>query len=192
MQDEGMVVALVLTGARAGKTCILAKRRFVNGKLVLRGDPKDYAGTIKYFGRTYKAFPEHSKQLEEAVKAYGECNTPAETEHGQRDAVPSNVSPGRAGTSEIPANVSGGHDDAKTDDGTKHSARGGPSDTGNGNDGAQESARLQAALDSLDHKNDEHWTSAGLPQLQAVEASVGKPVSRKTVAAARPDFVRQA
>jgi hypothetical protein len=46
------------------------------------------------------------------------------------------------------------------------------------------------AVKSLDPANDEHWTSDGLPRLDAVENLLGAGVTRKQVTNAAPDFNR--
>lgn len=49
---------------------------------------------------------------------------------------------------------------------------------------------IKAALAKLDPANDEHWTTDGLPRLDAVEAMVGSAVSRKDITNAAPEFTR--
>lgn len=50
---------------------------------------------------------------------------------------------------------------------------------------------ISTALDQLDAKNDEHWTSGGLPKMTVIETLVGDPsITRKDVEEARPDFNR--
>jgi hypothetical protein len=46
------------------------------------------------------------------------------------------------------------------------------------------------ALDELDLDNDEHWTSDGLPRLDAVEEYLGRKTTRKEVKEAAPHFTR--
>ena len=51
--------------------------------------------------------------------------------------------------------------------------------------------KIKLALDLLDHDNDEHWTQAGLPSMDAVEALVGDDtITRSDVESASPGFVR--
>lgn len=49
---------------------------------------------------------------------------------------------------------------------------------------------ISDALDELDIDNDEHWTSDGLPRLDAVEDYLGRKVTRKEVKAAAPHFTK--
>lgn len=51
--------------------------------------------------------------------------------------------------------------------------------------------KILAALLQLDTGNDEHWTSDGLPRMDAVEAIVGdRGITRQQVTAAKPGFSR--
>lgn len=49
---------------------------------------------------------------------------------------------------------------------------------------------IKAALAKLDPANDEHWTTDGLPRLDAIEALVGAAVARKDITNAAPEFTR--
>lgn len=49
---------------------------------------------------------------------------------------------------------------------------------------------IKAVLAKLDPANDEHWTTDGLPRLDAVEALVGAAVARKDITNAAPEFTR--
>jgi hypothetical protein len=51
--------------------------------------------------------------------------------------------------------------------------------------------KIRLALLSLDPTVDGHWTSAGRPSLQAVQAAVGHPVTRAQVETALPGFTRK-
>jgi hypothetical protein len=50
--------------------------------------------------------------------------------------------------------------------------------------------RITTALAQLDPDRDEHWTSSGLPAMDAMRALVGAEVTRAQVTAAAPDFTR--
>lgn len=53
------------------------------------------------------------------------------------------------------------------------------------------STTINAALDGLDHANDAHWTSDGLPAMKVIEDLTGdKSIKRSDVEAAQPGFVR--
>ena len=51
---------------------------------------------------------------------------------------------------------------------------------------------ISAAIELLDPANDEHWTNAGLPSVEAVTELVGTKVSRAEINAAAPAFMRPA
>lgn len=49
---------------------------------------------------------------------------------------------------------------------------------------------LIGALERLDPSNDEHWTNAGEPRVEAVSALLGEDVTRAAIQNAAPGFVR--
>lgn len=49
---------------------------------------------------------------------------------------------------------------------------------------------ITAAIGKLDKKNEDHWTAAGLPAVEAVAELTGKSVTRKAIAEAAPDALR--
>lgn len=51
---------------------------------------------------------------------------------------------------------------------------------------------VAAAVDQLDHANDDHWTKDGEPKVDAVKAIVNGEVSRADIEAATPGFDRAA
>lgn len=55
---------------------------------------------------------------------------------------------------------------------------------------AATSDEIVAAIAELDNGNDEHWTQAGLPQVNAVAELTGKTVTRAAIDAAAPDAKR--
>lgn len=65
---------------------------------------------------------------------------------------------------------------------------------GDGNPGGSKPAAsaedITAAIALLDGKNDDHWTAAGLPAVEAVAELTGKAVSRKAIEEAAPDAKR--
>lgn len=62
-------------------------------------------------------------------------------------------------------------------------------------DGGQQPTKPETvveALKLLDASNDEHWTSRGVPSVDAVSASLGRAVTRAEIEEALPDFNRTA
>jgi hypothetical protein len=55
---------------------------------------------------------------------------------------------------------------------------------------AKTNEEILEAVQALDPANDEHWTTDGLPRLDAVENLLGAGVSRKNVTNAAPDYTR--
>jgi hypothetical protein len=52
------------------------------------------------------------------------------------------------------------------------------------------SPTLEAVVKGLDPANDEHWTSRGVPSMEAIEKVLGKSVTREEVEAAAPGLTR--
>lgn len=50
---------------------------------------------------------------------------------------------------------------------------------------------VRLALSRLDPKNDEHWTSDGVPRVDAVSTMVGRAVTRKEIVDAAPALTRE-
>lgn len=61
-----------------------------------------------------------------------------------------------------------------------------------GGDSASGSVDLKAAIELLDPANDSHWTSAGLPSVEAVSEIAGDKVTRAQIEEAAPGFQRPA
>jgi uncharacterized protein YpuA (DUF1002 family) len=57
------------------------------------------------------------------------------------------------------------------------------------NDAVNDSEILEA-LELLDHADDEQWTTAGKPKVEAVEAILGYDIGRKDIDRVAHDFVR--
>lgn len=53
-----------------------------------------------------------------------------------------------------------------------------------------EKKAIKTAAELLEHKDDTHWTKAGLPDLTAVSELVGSKVTRNDMEAVLPDFQR--
>jgi hypothetical protein len=52
-------------------------------------------------------------------------------------------------------------------------------------------SKVKAALEGLDHSNNEHWTTTGKPAMTAVEEIFGGNVDRKEIEQIAPDFKRK-
>ncbi len=172
-------MTLVLTGGRAGQTCVLNHRQFVNGEHVMYGDLASLAGAIKYMGRVYQAFPKGSAELAQHQEPkHGKAGPDTRARRRQAESVPSDVLQDGA-PEEAPAVGHGAT--AAGDPAAEHNPQ------GNG----RQDARLREAVMSLDPKNDDHWTSSGTPRMDAVEVAYGSAdVTRKDVDRVLPGFAR--
>lgn len=61
-----MTRKLILTGPRAGKTVVLRRLKFVDGRVTLSGSPDQWEGIVRYMARTYRAFEEGTEALAQA------------------------------------------------------------------------------------------------------------------------------
>ena len=169
---------LILTGARAGTTCVLGKWHFVDGVGVVTGDQLSVKNTCEYIGRVFKAFPEgssalvHYQALDEEEKENGKRHLQAAAQPGQADGAAGAVQPAGAGPAAVPTDDGGGADDAAP--GGAGAVPGGAGHADPGVHGASlETDRIVAAVMALDANNGEHWTDEGLPRLDAVEQLYG-------------------
>lgn len=201
-----MTVTLVLTGARAGKTCVLNGKRFVNGKCQLTGDPNNLKHVLTYMGRCYEAYPEGSDELQlarardnnedtthgvdpstsEAPESGAAAEVPGDREPVDSGASTDENAAQRSGDAGADAGDSGvrsvgdGHED------TRVSTEGAGQEHGSGNN-----PRLQGVIQSLDPDLDENWTKTGLPALAAVQKAYGSDVTRSDIKNAAPDWTRE-
>lgn len=53
-----------------------------------------------------------------------------------------------------------------------------------------EPSDIKTAIDMLDPANETHWTSAGLPAVDAVKEILGRDITRAEINEAAPDFMR--
>jgi hypothetical protein len=165
---------LILTGARAGQTCTLAKFNFVDGALVLKGPITAVEKVSLYLGRTYKAFPEGSRELKEAMGdgVRGEVLAPAGA--GGELPVPGGAGAGERGAAPVPAADGGAGSDAAPGAAERVPPGDGHAEPGlHGAAGRQR--KLAAALAQLDPKNEEHWTQDGHPRLDVIAQLAGLP-----------------
>lgn len=189
---------LILTGCRAGTTCVLRKMRFVNGELTLSGADNEVESLTKYMGRSYQAFPQGSPELAHYQRLDREAaNGASKTDAGpgptdQVGKVPSAVQPTGAGSTPAAADNVGGA--AETQPGSTEQRPSGDGQQGAGPDSDPGSKHtLQQVILQLDPTNDELWTAQGYPRCDAVAAACGREdITRKDVEGAAPGFMRPA
>lgn len=190
-----MVLALVLTGAYAGKTILLNNRAFIKGRLPLEGPLSQLEHLVQYFGTAYNAYLEGSEELakaQERDRCHRAANHPNAAGIGEGDSPNGAVGePSQGGTNDGgPASVASG------DDPLVGRAAGNPSPAVHPNAAASfanaKTAKMIAVLKGLDPSNDEHWTAAGLPMILAIEQSLGQTgIVRKDVEAVLPGWNRE-
>jgi len=182
---------LVLTGSRAGTTCVLGKHRFKDGKTVISGDESSIIGETLYMGRVYKAFPEGSPELRfwQEVDS-GQREYPSGARRGSPESFRSDLrSPGDQAAT-LSADHSDGADNSTRGQSGSIPVRDGQQDSGNDGQASDED-RIRQALKSLDPANDEHWTVNGRPRMDAVEAAYGSSgISRGDIERVAPGFSR--
>lgn len=96
--------------------------------------------------------------------------------------------------SRAPEGHSGGAQGGGTDLGEQGSGSGSDPDAGSDDESPEGSedleAKVLAALDKLDHKNDEHWTAYGNPNIYALRKIVDFDIKKAQVEKYAPDFKR--
>lgn len=194
---EPTVVRLVLTGPREGNTEVLQGKQFVKGVLQLRGTLEELQGLVTYMGRSYGAYLEGSEELAKAQAKYKKGGEDAskvseETKQGGSEEVSGDNTDNGDGITETSPDDSNGTTGSEEGDTGILSNGDGHTDTGvhTGEDEINE--RLVSAVTSLDPLNDEHWTSEGLPRMDAIEAVYGSAgVTRKLVEVSVPGYTRE-
>lgn len=176
-----MTINLVLTGGRAGRTCVCGRYQFVNGKCPVSGESTRLGGAITYLGRVFAAFPEGSTELAAHQKRDAHGDAEAAPDVGSGDATPI--------LGDVPNDGSVGAEAATTGE---PAAAGGDAPAEHGAAGYRHpDSRLREAVMGLDKNDPEHWTEAGKPRLDAVVRAYGSAnVTRRDVDRVAPDFVR--
>lgn len=160
----------ILVGGYAGKTVNLGGHAFVDGTFdystyldaegaTIHTSPTDQVLKADFLAKNYQAYPEGSKELEEA----------------QAKLAGGKVAP-NAGELDV-----GDREQKQQDEqGEQHTS-----------DRVRKGA-VRTALTKLDPKEDAHWTSTGLPSVEAVrELSGDKEVSRQDIQNLAPKLTRE-
>lgn len=186
---------LTLVGANRGKTITLKagtnQYEFTDGSLEVTGPSGDVDNLTKYLQRCYQAFPDPSRELDEAVAAIHGGDDAAETEQdepGAGDGDTGGTQDAAGGAGDPAPEPSGQADDGSADaEPEPGQAEPGRPDQGDGQ------SPLAKALTQLNPTDDEHWTADGKPKMSAIEAIMGRSdVTRAQVEAAAPGFNREA
>ncbi len=184
---------LTLVGAYEGQTINLKvgtkEYPFTDGSIEITGPDVDVENLSKYLNRCFQAYPDPSKELDDAraaLKEDADAGQAEPDEPAQGDEHPGGADDDEGGAGQEPDQpedadeVSGGDDPQAGGEGAGDAP-------GDGQEGP-----VAAALRQLDPANDEHWTADGKPKMAAVEAVLGRSdVTRADVDAALPGFNRE-
>lgn len=194
-----------LCGHYAGKTCSFAvapKVQFVDGIAELVGSPADVVGLQRCLERNFQAKPVDPAQLRAILKTkemegiYGKYyDQEGADEVNDHEDVPSEPS-GQNGEEAAEEDA----DDVPVDDDSEEAeAEHGSEGSGHEDSGvpvSEESAKeidnLLDAIDSLDPHNDDHWTRAGKPSVEAVSRAANRSdVTRREIEAVVDNYNRE-
>jgi len=185
---------LSLAGDLDGQTVTLkaggTDYEFKDGSIELEGPDKDVENLSKYLLRCWQAYPDPSRELDNARAALKEANDAAEADTDEPkagDGDPGGAENDAGGAGEPtpePTDPDEGVSDAEPELGTAEPGRPGEGDG---------QSPIAKALSQLDPEDDEAWTADGKPKMSAIEAAMGRSdVTRSQVDAAAPGFDREA
>ncbi|SRR6266550_1502679 len=190
-----MKVTVVLTGPDTGRTCLLHGKDFVNGEMVVSGNPGEVETQLRYIARTCRAYPVGSPDLAEAQERdhsrgiqHSPSSSPGQRDH-ERLRSSSRESP--RGVQEVSADHGPGLDPVVPADGSEGLGAGG---SGHADSWLppEQITQIGNAVLALDPENDSHWTEDGLPSVEALAAALVNPsISRQTIEAIAPGYTRE-
>lgn len=174
----------VLAGHYADKSVVLNGHQFLNGKCEV-WCPGDVVPFVKRALSRYQAYPDRSYELELAQKRDIENgirnNLDARARSRQPEAVPSLHKPSSGGSAQESA-------DDRAANATSADGGEGLLPEGNGRENPRVSEvtaeidyRLKEIVESLDPNEDGHWTSEGLPSIDAVASAFGPNLTREDI-----------
>jgi len=167
---RGCKVRLVLTGARAGKTCTCGKFQAVNGVITLWGEERTVRGQAKYLGLVFAAFPEEGNGNGALCSSDGSLQGSGQSE--------------QSGFAQALANLGVG----SVDPAPREAERVPIPPTRYEHNRLD---RIKEVVMALDHSNDRHWTTDGLPRVDYVaEVLDDSTVTRRDLEKVAPDLVR--
>lgn len=184
---------LTLVGPHEGKTISFKvgtkEYPFTEGSMDLTGPSQDVDNLSKYLRRCFEAYPDPSRELDDARAALRGDDHAGEAD--QAEPGPGDEHPGGADDDEGGAGAAPGEQPGADDIGGADGPEAGEAGAGDAPGDGQ--GPVAAALKRLDPNNDEHWTADGKPAMRAVEAILGRSdVTRSDVSAALPGFDREA
>lgn len=185
---------LSLVGDLDGQTVTLraggSEYEFIDGSLEVTGPSADVDNLSKYLQRCWQAYPDPSRELDEARAAIERGTDAAEADEDEPkagDGDPSGAENNEGGAGDPapePEGTDEGGSDAQPEPGAAEPGRPGEGDG---------QSPINQALSRLDPEDDEAWTADGKPKMSAIEAVMGRSdVTRSQVDAAAPGFDRDA
>lgn len=208
-----------LFGPNKGKTMVVAGHQFFDGQCRLTGEPQAMGFVQKVLGY-YAAYAMGTAEYDAAMAREKEeeaARVAAEPEDEPNGAseVPEDAGGRQADADEGDLRPDGEESPEEAADGGERDDGAEAGDTGvlSGGDGHEDAgvprfedpdavtppseprgdadADIRAAVMKLDPENDEHWTGAGLPKVDAVDNARGRAgTTRKDVEAACPGYNR--
>jgi len=185
---------LSLAGDLDGQTVTLkaggTDYEFKDGSIELEGPDKDVENLSKYLLRCWQAYPDPSRELDNARAALKEAPDAAQADKDEPqagDGDPGGAENDAGGAGEPtpePDSSDEGNSDAEPEPGEAEPGRDGEGDG---------QSPITKALSRLDPENDDQWTAEGKPKMSAIEDALGRSdVTRAQVTAAAPGFDRDA
>lgn len=185
---------LSLVGDLDGQTVTLraggSEYEFIDGSLEVTGPSADVDNLSKYLQRCWQAYPDPSRELDEARAAIERGTDAAEADEDEPkagDGDPGGTENNEGGAGDPapePEGTDEGDSDAQPEPGAAEPGRPGEGDG---------QSPINQALSRLDPEDDEAWTADGKPKMSAIEAAMGRSdVTRAQVDAAAPGFDRDA
>lgn len=184
----------VLAGHYADKSIVLNGHTFVEGKCEVLC-PGDVVPFVKRSLASYQAYPDRSYELEAAQKRDVENgirnNLDPRTRGGVSAKVQSLHKPSSGGSAQEVADDRGAN--AATDDGDTglFPERDGHENPRYAEVTSEIDYRLKEIIESLDPKEDGHWTSEGLPSIDAVQSAFGPNVAREEITISGEGWTRE-
>lgn len=183
----------ILTGARRDFTGRLGQYDVEAGRIKLMGNARDLLAWERHIEVMYQGFPLGDERIETMEQAIADAYT---GEGNGQGGLPAGqvLADGKTDVHGDDASRGAGSAETAAVGGVAGAGAPGSSDaTTSGGDGQQtvvtpqSPKRLVDALEKLDDANDDHWTQAGLPAIEALTKMSGiQTLTRAMIAAASP------
>lgn len=201
--QSSATAAFILVGPYEGKTIHLHGFSFVKGRCSVQVTPMNYQSVVNSMDRNCQAYLEGSDTLKKKQKWYkevclggdqgGKHNVQTNSDGNPTTQVPGNVQQDGSGAAEVSPEIKPG-DGAATDGNAGVRTDGdGFENSGHGNKSSAIDIEIKEAILTLDIKNDDHWTKAGLPDVSVIRDLTGDSlIKREDIEAVLPGYTRQA